>query len=78
MRYKNLVGAVLAAMGGFVIASGGINDSREGRRSLFAPFGAAYGLAGIRYYVPCRKTVTAAALKRAAKKRRNLRARSPK
>lgn len=29
-------------------------------------------------YHPCRKTVTAAALKRAAKKRRNMRARSKK
>lgn len=42
----------------------------------------AVGVRGLRtipkFYHPCRKTVTAAALKRAAKKRRNTRARSKK
>ena len=42
----------------------------------------AVGIRGLRtvskFYHPCRKTVTAAALKRAAKKRRNMRARSAK
>ena len=42
----------------------------------------AVGIRGLRtlpkFYHPCRKTVTTAALKRAAKKRRNMRARSAK
>lgn len=69
MRKSSILIAAIGAMTG--------TYSLSNQRS-FDPFGVR-GLRTIpKFYQPCPKTVTAAELKRAAKKRRNTRARSKK
>lgn len=57
-----------AALGGWALSNQRTLEAVVGRVSRTI----------LQFYHPCRKTVTAAALKRAAKKRRNMRARSKK
>ena len=69
MRNNSILLAGIGTMAGLGMHQPGAVFEGVGHRTLrFRPA----------IYHPCRKTVTAAALKRAAKKRRNMRARSKK
>lgn len=69
MRKSSIVIAGLGAMlGGWTLSNQRALEAVGVRVSRLIP----------QFYHPCRNTITAAALKRAAKKRRNMRARSKK
>jgi hypothetical protein len=76
--YKELLLAAIAVFGFSPAAVDGIRGTSYNKITLDDDFGVE-GFMGVpNPRRPCPKTVSAAALKRAAKKRRNMRARSPK